>query len=288
MMEAASLAERIEKCEQILKENSQSQVFAALADAYRNKGDLDQAFRICRQGIRVHPNYGPGHLVMAKISFERKMFDWAEQELHEAVRIDGETRMTQQLRVEIQIAKGNFGDAEGAIKRLRATGVNPLTIQELQHRLDRQKKEERRRKVDQAPAVHSAGQGSTRESEPQPAARSSILTISEALDKLAAFSAVKCVLCANHDGTVVDSRGAAVQGCSEMAAFGLEMCRTAETEAALEVLGNPQQIWAETSDLIVVIVKTSRFALILGCNKDMNTGSMRLLIDEVTDRLRDS
>src|SRR5690606_3662822 len=132
MMESASLAERIEKCERILKENSNSQVFAALADAYRANGDLDQAFRVCRQGLRVHPTYGPGHLVMARISFERKMFDWAEQELGEAVTLDGETRATSQLRVEIQIAKGNFGEAELDIKKLRATGTNPLMIQDLQ------------------------------------------------------------------------------------------------------------------------------------------------------------
>ena len=108
MMESASLAERIEKCERILKENSNSQVFAALADAYRSKGDLDQAFRVCRQGLRLHPEYGPGHLVMAKINFERKMFDWAEQELEEAVTLDGETRATQQLRVEVLHRQGQF------------------------------------------------------------------------------------------------------------------------------------------------------------------------------------
>ncbi len=122
MMESASLADRIEKCERILKENSNSQVFAALADAYRSKGDLDQAFRVCRQGLRLHPEYGPGHLVMAKINFERKMFDWAEQELEEAVSVDGETRATQQLRVEIQIAKSNFrrsGECDQEIARHR-------------------------------------------------------------------------------------------------------------------------------------------------------------------------
>ncbi len=293
MMESASLADRIEKCERILKENSNSQVFAALADAYRSKGDLDQAFRVCRQGLRLHPEYGPGHLVMAKINFERKMFDWAEQELDEAVSVDGETRATQQLRVEIQIAKSNFVDAENAIKKLRATGVNPMMIQELQQRLDKQKKEARRRRVDQqgnngqSPAGgFGANTGSGRMTavsvEPQ------TITLDQALHRLAQFAGVRCVVCANHDGTVIDSRGNCERDCAEIAAFGVEMSRNAESEAAYMCLGDPRQIWVETQNAMILIVKLNRYGLVLMCDKEVNSGSMRLTLDEIIERLLDS
>ena len=292
MMESASLAERIEKCERILKENSNSQVFASLADAYRSKGDLDQAFRVCRQGLRLHPEYGPGHLVMAKINFERKMFDWAEQELEEAVALDGETRATQQLRVEVFIAKGNFVEAENAIKKLRAAGLNPMMIQELQQRLERQKKEARRRRVDQnsgngpAPTGGFGQSGATGRvavvSEPQ------TITLSQALDRLAQTTGVTCVVCTNHDGTVIDNRGDAVRDCAEIAAFGIEMRRNAETEAAYASLGDPHQIWVETQDAMILIVKLSRYGLVLMCDREVNSGSMRLALDEIIDRLQDS
>ena len=292
MMESASLAERIEKCERILKENSNSQVFASLADAYRSKGDLDQAFRVCRQGLRLHPDYGPGHLVMAKINFERKMFDWAEQELEEAVALDGETRATQQLRVEVFIAKGNFVEAENAIKKLRAAGLNPMMIQELQQRLERQKKEARRRRVDQNSGngpVPTGGFGQTGAngrvavvSEPQ------TITLSQALDRLAQTTGVNCVVCTNHDGTVIDNRGDAARDCAEIAAFGIEMRRNAETEAAYASLGDPHQIWVETQDAMILIVKLSRYGLVLMCDREVNSGSMRLALDEIIDRLQDS
>lgn len=292
MMESASLAERIEKCERILKENSNSQVFASLADAYRSKGDLDQAFRVCRQGLRLHPDYGPGHLVMAKINFERKMFDWAEQELEEAVALDGETRATQQLRVEVFIAKGNFVEAENAIKKLRAAGLNPMMIQELQQRLERQKKEARRRRVDQnsgngpAPTGGFGQTGATGRvavvSEPQ------TITLSQALDRLAQTNGVNCVVCTNHDGTVIDNRGDAARDCAEIAAFGIEMRRNAETEAAYASLGDPHQIWVETQDAMILIVKLSRYGLVLMCDREVNSGSMRLALDEIIDRLQDS
>lgn len=292
MMESASLAERIEKCERILKENSNSQVFASLADAYRSKGDLDQAFRVCRQGLRLHPDYGPGHLVMAKINFERKMFDWAEQELEEAVALDGETRATQQLRVEVLIAKSNFVEAENAIKKLRAAGLNPMMIQELQQRLERQKKEARRRRVDQnsgngpAPAGGFGQAGATGRvavaSEPQ------TITLSQALDRLAQSPGVSCVVCTNHDGTVIDNRGDAARDCAEIAAFGIEMRRNAETEAAYASLGDPHQIWVESQDALILIVKLSRYGLVLMCDREVNSGSMRLALDEIIDRLQDS
>jgi tetratricopeptide (TPR) repeat protein len=124
MIETASLTERIEQCERILKENSRSQVFAALADAHRLNGDLDQAFRICRQGIRTHPDYGVGHLVMAKISLGRKMYDWAEQELDKAVELDGETRLTEQLRVEILLAR-QYGEASQQSKNCERQRQSP-------------------------------------------------------------------------------------------------------------------------------------------------------------------
>lgn len=293
MMESASLAERIDKCERILKENANSQVFAALADAYRSKGDLDQAFRVCRQGLRLHPDYGPGHLVMAKINFERKMFDWAEQELEEAVAVDGETRATQQLRVEIHVAKGNFLGAENAIKKLRVSGVNPMMIQELQQRLERQKKEARRRRVDQpsnngqiAAGGFGANAGTSRTTVVN--VESQTMTLNQALDRLSQFAGVRCVVCANHDGTVIDHRSNCEPDCVDIAAFGVEMSRNAESEAAYMCLGQPQQIWVETQDATILIVRLNRYGLVLMCDKEVNSGSMRLTLDEIIERLLDS
>lgn len=282
MMESASLTERIEKCERILKENANSQIFAALADAYRAKGDLDQAFRICRQGLRVHPNYGPGHLVMAKISFERKMFDWAEQELEESVKFDGETRATQQLRVEIMIAKNQFADAETMIKKLRATGFAPLLIQELQQRLDRQRKESRRRKADlpitnpQIPDVIGPN---------PPKANLPKVGLPELLDRLGDFGGVKMIVCANHDGTAIDHRGQGEQTPAEAAAFGIEMCRNAQTTDALALFGEPIQIVVECLGSTIVIVRLTRCDLVIMGSKEMNLGSMRRLLEDLLDRL---
>lgn len=287
MIETASLTERIEQCERIIKENSRSQVFAALADAHRLNGDLDQAFRICRQGIRTHPDYGAGHLVMAKISLGRKMYDWAEQELNKAVELDGETRLTEQLRVEILLAKGSIGEAESSIKKLRASSANRLLVQDLQQRLDRQKKELMRRRVAPLPGAHSKDAVSRMTHDDEAVRPKKSMTLNQVLDLLLNLSFVESIVCAYGDGTVVDHRANPDDDMQAIAAFGVEMCRNAETETAVAIFGETTQIAVETEKRMIVIMKFSRYNLVLYCEKGVNVGAMRLKLDEVKDLLQD-
>lgn len=287
MIETASLTERIEQCERILKENSKSQVFAALADAHRLNGDLDQAFRVCRQGIRIHPDYGAGHLVMAKISLGRKMYDWAEQELNKAVELDGETRLTEQLRVEILIAKGSIGEAESAIKRLRASSANRLLVQDLQQRLERQKRELKRRQVEPLPGARRNAPNTEMDTNRVVIRPKTALTLDQVLDQLLKLPSVESIVCAYSDGTVVDHRGDPEEDIPAIAAFGIEMCRNAETETAVDVFGETRQIAVETEKRIIVIMKFSRYNLVLYCEKGINVGALRLKLDEVTENLQD-
>lgn len=287
MIESASLTERIEKCERILKENTRSQVFASLADALRSKGDLDQAFRVCRQGIRIHPEYGLGHLVMAKVNFERKMYDWAEQELNEAVKLEGESRATEQLRIEILIAKGSIAEGQAALQRLKVSGANPLLIEDLQQRLNRQLKESKRRQIEQP---LKAGKGTTASritTLVEESRAASPITLNQALDELMSLSYVRSVVCAHTDGTVVDHRGDPEQDVLAMAAFGVQMCRAAEGEAVVGYFGTPLQIAIETEDRIIVLVKLSRYNVMFFCDKGFNLGSMRLKLDEIIGNLQD-
>ncbi len=99
------LDERIEKCQRLLEADPNSQIFAALAEACRKKGDLDLAFRICKNGLKVHNNYGSAHVVMAKINLDRGLYDWAEIEAKRASELDGKTRTIDLLLAEIYIYK---------------------------------------------------------------------------------------------------------------------------------------------------------------------------------------
>ncbi len=118
MISSIEIDERIDKCRKILDVDPNSQIFAALADAYRKKGDFDNAFRVCQSGLKIHPSYGAAHVVMAKINLDRGLYDWAMVEAKKAAEIDGKSRTIELLLSEIYIYRGEFQTAIKLLKKL--------------------------------------------------------------------------------------------------------------------------------------------------------------------------
>lgn len=288
MIETASLDERIAKCERIIKSNSESQVFAPLADALRQKGDLDQAFRICRQGLRVHPNYGAGHLVMARISLDRKMHDWAEQELDEAVRLEGESRASEQLRAEILIVKGQFDLARKLIGKLKGIGGSPLYIQDLEDRITRAAL--RAKRVEQSapgPGYAPTSEGRTAEDSGKAEIQKSF-TVDEALEELKGKDGVNFVLCAHPDGIVVKGFGDDGAPADEVAALAAELVRVAESPEAVSYFGEPLQVTAYTDDSTVIVFKLGRYLIAVIGSASANIGSLRMKYEEIAANFEES
>jgi tetratricopeptide (TPR) repeat protein len=107
--------ERISKCEKILSANPGSQIFAALAEAHRKKGSLDEAFAVCQKGLKSHPKYGSAHVVMAKINIDKGLFDWAESEVEKAAKLGANVHAIETLKCEILVSQG---DTDQAIVRI--------------------------------------------------------------------------------------------------------------------------------------------------------------------------
>ncbi|KAA3620003.1 MAG: hypothetical protein DWQ05_04565 [Calditrichaeota bacterium] len=63
-----------------LQQNPDSVVFARVAEALLVRGKVDEAIRISEEGIRKHPYYVTGHMVLGKCYLQKKMFDLAEKE----------------------------------------------------------------------------------------------------------------------------------------------------------------------------------------------------------------
>lgn len=57
------------------KKNPRSKVFAPLAESFRKLGMLEDAYKILKDGIRHHPNYTLGFIVLANCYFDQGKFE---------------------------------------------------------------------------------------------------------------------------------------------------------------------------------------------------------------------
>jgi predicted regulator of Ras-like GTPase activity (Roadblock/LC7/MglB family) len=135
MISVAELDERIERCLTILADNPHSQVFAALAEAYRRRGEFGRAFSVCKSGLKHHPDYALAHIVMAKLYLHHRMTEEALASLQRAVEIDGPTRATDLLEAELHLMTGDATAAQVVINRLRRGQPNNPVVEELAQQL---------------------------------------------------------------------------------------------------------------------------------------------------------
>lgn len=137
MINVAELDERIDRCLAILADNPHSQVFAALAEAYRRRGEFGRAFSVCKSGLKHHSDYGPAYVVLAKLYLHQKMLPDALSSLKRAVELDGPTRVTDLLEAEVQVALGDVTAAQTVINRLRVTDPGNPALPELMEQVRR-------------------------------------------------------------------------------------------------------------------------------------------------------
>lgn len=71
-----------------LSENPASILFARLADAYLQLEKIDEAIKICEDGIKRYPFYATGHYVLGKSYLAKKLYEQAEKEFKRVLLFD--------------------------------------------------------------------------------------------------------------------------------------------------------------------------------------------------------
>ncbi len=288
MIDTVEIDERIEKCEKILKENPDSQVFAALADSLRKKGELDHAFRVCRQGLRIHPDYGPGHLVMAKVNFDRKLYDWAEKELEEAIRLDGRTRSTDILEIEILIKRGFCSKAKLILDRLKVADPANEYYRELEQKIELGKAEKKARLAEAEEFYRTqvqsekASQVFDTETEvpDQPAG------FEDALQIVAESPGVEAVFLTNNEGLVGESNTKVEIDLEPFGAESAELLRLLDSELGGIKFGEMITLHVETENRTLFLISVKGRILTVIGRSDINLGSFRLRVQKIIDGLR--
>lgn len=117
-------AEAVARFEEVLRKDPNSQVFAPLAEAYREEDRLSEAERVASDGVRRHPKFAGGWLSLGKILRDLNRPKEAVDALRKAVSLAPENLLALQLLGELQLELKEPKDALKAFKRVLF--LNPL------------------------------------------------------------------------------------------------------------------------------------------------------------------
>ncbi|MBI2117144.1 MAG: tetratricopeptide repeat protein [candidate division NC10 bacterium] len=132
MAQRPDRSSEIERHAAKLEKDPQSRVFAQLADAYRKEGLLDEAIRICRDGLVAHPTYVSGRVVLGRALLEQGALEEAEGEFRRVLELAPDNLLALRLLGDTSAQQGRSGEAREHYER--ALRLNPLD-RETQERL---------------------------------------------------------------------------------------------------------------------------------------------------------
>jgi len=277
MTVAPEIDDRIAKCEKILDQDPNSQIFAALAETYRKKGNLERAFRICQSGLKIHPSYSSAHIVMAKVNLDRGLLDWAEAELKKAIELDGKSRAIELLLAEIYIYKGEFAGAVKLLKRLHQADSSNSQIRKLLDialKLPGEQAAARGEEIESA-VVAPAGPPEPAEG-PKPEAAE--LAVVEILRQAIALPGLQGALFINREGLVVESEWALNLDATTCGATFAELHRLLNQELVQASFGQSRAILIETGGPVFYLVRVGENVFLFAGSKDTNLGRLRMKI----------
>jgi predicted regulator of Ras-like GTPase activity (Roadblock/LC7/MglB family) len=268
MIDAVEINDRISKCEKILEANPHSQIFAALADAYRKRGDLARAYDVCAEGLRAHPEYSSAHVVMAKIYLAKNNLDLASDELGKAIESTGRTRAIDLLEAEIMIRRGQKAEACLILQGLDATGPDDENVKSLMALLEEKPNPDK---------IELPEEISIKLDKPE----KKNVTLANALNLLKVMPRVMGVLAVGHNGLLLDARFDSRNIKEEFAALSKGMIDCATSGSERIDLGHVNEILLETASSKIWIFSREKYLLVIYARDDVSMGALKLKIDDL-------
>jgi tetratricopeptide (TPR) repeat protein len=291
-MNRTQIEERIAKCRQILEANPRSQIFAALAEAYRKLGDLKSALDVCNDGIKLHPDYGSAYLVLAKIARDQKRFTEAEQAAVRAIELEGRTRSAELLLSDVYLQTAQFSKADTILSRLAEADPNNESVRRLRALV---------KKAGQAAAVNKTGsvsvamalpatydsdqdfalpelESATPASQARPAVpEASWEAIMAALER---YPHILGKMTVGYDGMLLESDHKVRSEAEDAAAMAADLYGSVRGEWPLDRFGALDQVLVETGESSWWIWPFPTFLLVLWCDPQINMGPLRMRLNQ--------
>ena len=267
MIDTMELDDRIAKCEKILANDSNSQIFAALADAYRKKGDVDRAREICSEGLKLHPNYVSARVVMAKIHLSDGDYAAAKEQLELAVRSSGRSRAIDVLEAEILIRLGKIPEAKVILRRLSATDPDDELVTNLMSLVG-----------EEPPPSKSETEYSKAPVAEKKYSLSSVVGILKVMPRVMGAVVV------SENGLVLEGRFDGFISKEEVGALSKNIYDQASGGTSKVRLGAAEEILIETQISKLWIFKREKFLLVIFARDDVSMGSLKLKIEDLLSK----
>lgn len=275
MIDLAEIDDRIAKCEQLLDADPNSQIFAALAEAYRKKGDLTRAQEVCLQGLKIHPQYSAARVVLAKILMAKDSFDAAWDELKKSVAASGRTRSIDILEAEILIRKGQKTAAGVILSRLQSSDPQDENVRSLIALMNGASVARPTHGVDMAlDSLRRTEKKEKRE-----------ISLSNAISILKLMPRVMGAIAVSHNGIVLDARFDGIYTKEELAALSKEIFDSAKAGARMIDTGTAREVLIESPASKIWIFSRERYLLVIYTRDDVSMGALRLKIEEIFQRV---
>ncbi len=129
-------SETIEKFQIALQKDPNSQIFAALGEAYRELKMMAEAEKVVRDGMKRHPHFVGGLVTFAKILRDLGKFQEALAPLKKAVQLSPENILAHQLMAEVHLANRQPKEALKAFKMVLFLNPGSKTSQNAVNKLE--------------------------------------------------------------------------------------------------------------------------------------------------------
>ncbi|HRO66756.1 MAG TPA: tetratricopeptide repeat protein [Pseudobdellovibrionaceae bacterium] len=111
-------AEAIQRLEEVLRKDPNSQAFATLAEAYRTESRLKDAERIAAHGVKLHPLFTSGWVALGKILKDQKRPEESLEAFQKAIRLSPENLLALQMAGECLLELKRPKEALKLLKRV--------------------------------------------------------------------------------------------------------------------------------------------------------------------------
>ena len=124
------------KYSEMYKRKPRSRVFAPLAEAHRQLGQYDEAFQILKSGLKNHPGYVLGHIVLSKCYYDKQNFVLAYKNIKPYIESNRENISLQKLFAKSCTKLAYFEEALETYKYLLLLNPNDEEIADQVRRIE--------------------------------------------------------------------------------------------------------------------------------------------------------